>query len=337
MKYLEFKKLTFNPRLGKRLPPDLAFRFHALPVAEDKNRITVAMANPENEEAKVVVLKALGKTAHVVRADSKEIDSILTELWPEYRRYLYKFVVWEYSSESNDEVELDVENSNVIEYANSLGQLVKADIKHFKKTSVTKENIDLLNNEIVRQGYELVVTGSNDHDKPYRRFFDVHGNKVARLLSTSVLLVQRPRWPIQKILFIPRLNENDDIAADWLIKVARSSCAFITILSIFPNIPMAYSLGPQMQLGLDMILSSNTTSGIWLRNFAQRLDQWNISGEICLRQGEPDWLIRQEVERKDFDLVVIGAELGNRLTHWLYGGFVGSLLRWADRPVLIAK
>jgi len=337
MKYLEFKKLTYNPHLAKKLPPDLAFRFHALPVAEENNEITVAMANPENEEAKVGVLKALGKTAHVIRADSREIDSILTELWPEYRRYLYKFVVWEYSLEANDEVGLDAENSNVIEYANALGQLVKADIKHFKKVSVTKENIDSLNKEIALQGYELVVAGSEEHDKSYRRFFDVHGNKVARLLSTSVLLVQRPRWPIQKILFIPRLNDNDDIAANWIIRLARPSCASITVLSIFPNAPMAYSLGPRMQLGLDMILSTNTTSGIWLRNFARRLDQWNISGEICLRQGEPDWLIRQEVERKDFDLVVIGAELGNRLTHWLFGGFVGSLLRWADRPVLIAK
>jgi len=337
MKYLEFKKLTYNPHLAKRLPPELAFRFHALPVAEENNKITVAMANPENEEAKVGVLEALGKTAHVVRADSREIDSILTELWPEYHQHLYSLVVWEYSQDSSEEGESSTEDNSVIEYANTLSQLIKADVRHFDKIAVTKENIDALNHEIDRRGYELVVAGNEELTKPHRNIFDVAGNKVARLLSTSVLLVRQPRWPIRQILLIPLFNEYDDTTANWVIRLARPSGAFVTILSIFPNIPVAYRLGSQMQLGLDSILASNTTSGIWLRNFSKRLDQWNISGEICLRQGEPDWLIQQEIERKDFDVVVISAEVGSRLTQWLFGGFVGSLLRWADRPVLIAR
>jgi nucleotide-binding universal stress UspA family protein len=337
MKYLEYKNLTYNPCLAKRLPPELAFRFHALPVAEENNKITVAMANPENEEAKVGILKALGKTAHVVRADSKEIDYILTELWPEYRQHLYPLVVWVYSQDSNGEGESSTEENTVTEYADALGQLIKADVKHYKKTAVTKENIDSLNHEISRRGYELVVAGSEEQAKPHHNFFDVDGNKVARLLSTSVLLVRQPRWPVRQILLIPLFNENDDTAANWIIRLARPSEAFVTILSIFPSVPVAYRLGSQMQLGLDSILASNTTSGIWLRNFTKRLAQWNISAEICLRQGEPDWLIQQEIERKDFDVVVISAEVGSRLTQWLFGGYVGSLLRWADRPVLIAK
>jgi nucleotide-binding universal stress UspA family protein len=337
MKYLEYKNITYNPCLAKRLPPEVAFRFHALPVAEENNKITVAMANPENEEAKVGVLKALGKTAHVVRADSREIDYILSELWPEYHQHLCSLVVWEYSQDLNGEGESNIEDNCVIEYATDLGQLIKADVKHFKKTAVTKENIDSLNREISRRGYELIVAGSEQQAKRYRNFFDVDGNKVARLLTTSVLLVRQPRWPIHQILLIPLFNENDDIAANWIIRLARPCGAFVTVLSIFPNIPVAYRVGSQMQLGLDSILASNTTSGIWLRNFSKRLDQWNISGEICIRQGEPGWLIQQEIERNDFDVVVISAEVGSRLTQWLFGGFVGSLLRWVDRPVLIAR
>lgn len=337
MKYLEYKNLTYNPYLAKRLPPELAFRFHALPVAEENNKITVAMANPENEEAKVGVLKALGKTAHVVRADSREIESILTELWPEYHQHLYPLVVWEYSQDADREEESSGEDHSVIEYATALGQLIKADVKHFNKPIVTRENIDALNRDISRRQYELIVAGNEEQNKPYRNCIDVDGNKIARLLSTSVLLVRQPRWPIRQLLLVPLFNENDDTAANWIIRLARPSGAFVTILSIFPNIPVAYRLGSHMQLGLDSILASNTTAGIWLRNFTKRLDQWNISGEICLRQGEPDWLIQQEIARKEFDMVVISAEIGGRLTRWLFGGLVGSLLRWADRPVLIAK
>jgi len=81
--YLALDDLTADPRLARRLPRDLAFRYHALPVAEDGGRLTVAMADPEDPVAQAAVVSALGATPYVVQSDLAAIDALLAELWPE--------------------------------------------------------------------------------------------------------------------------------------------------------------------------------------------------------------------------------------------------------------
>ena len=47
--YLTLDELTADRELARRLPPDLAWRYHALPLAEDNGRVTVAMADPDDD------------------------------------------------------------------------------------------------------------------------------------------------------------------------------------------------------------------------------------------------------------------------------------------------
>ena len=56
--YLTLDKLAADPELSGRLPPDLAWRCHALPLAEDDGRVTVAMADPGGAEPREVVVAA---------------------------------------------------------------------------------------------------------------------------------------------------------------------------------------------------------------------------------------------------------------------------------------
>ena len=155
--------------------------------------------------------------------------------------------------------------------------------------------------------------------------------------SASFLLARRPRWPIKTILLILRIEGTDKAAADWLARLVQPDETAVTILPLVPSLPAMYSLGNRVQTGLDALLSPNTPAGNYLRYIAQQLEQWQIEGNLHLRQGEPDRQIRDEVMEGNYDLVLIGAEPRGRFYRLLLGELVAPLLRWIDRPLLIAQ
>jgi len=55
------------------------------------------------------------------------------------------------------------------------------------------------------------------------------------------------------------------------------------------------------------------------------------------RQGDPVAQIRNEVRAHVYDMSVIAAEPTSGWERWLMGEVVSPLLRWADRPVLVAR
>ena len=65
-----------DPQLAALLPCDLARRCHALPIAADGKRITVAMAHPEDPVARQAVLDSLGPETYVVQADPEEMERL---------------------------------------------------------------------------------------------------------------------------------------------------------------------------------------------------------------------------------------------------------------------
>lgn len=79
--YLTIDELAVDPTIARRLPPDLAWRCHALPLAEDNGRITVAMADPDNAEAREAVVAVLGPRSCVVKGSALAIDERLAEIW----------------------------------------------------------------------------------------------------------------------------------------------------------------------------------------------------------------------------------------------------------------
>jgi hypothetical protein len=164
----------------------------------------------------------------------------------------------------------------------------------------------------------------------------IHAQDIARS-PTSILLARQPRWPIKNILLILRIESTDEAAAAWLVRLARPGETRVTILPIVPSLPALYRVGNRVQTGLDILLSPNTVSGQQLRCLAQQCLQQQIETDIRLRQGEPDCQIRDEVYERNPDLVLIGAEPFGRFYHLLLGELVTPLMRWIDRPLLIAQ
>jgi hypothetical protein len=85
--YLALDERPADPKLARRLPPDLAWRYHALPLAEDNGRIRVVMADPEDAEAREAVVAALGPESCLVKGSALAIDARLAEIWGDEARY----------------------------------------------------------------------------------------------------------------------------------------------------------------------------------------------------------------------------------------------------------
>lgn len=164
----------------------------------------------------------------------------------------------------------------------------------------------------------------------------IHAQDIARA-RTSILLARQPRYPIKHILLILRIEKTDKHAAAWLSRLARPGETSVTLLPIVPSLPALYRVGSQVQAGLDVLLSPNTVSGQQLRCLSQQCLQQEIETTIRFRQGEPDRQIQDEVDERNPDLVLIGAEPYGRFYHLLLGELVAPLLRWIDRPLLIAQ
>ena len=165
----------------------------------------------------------------------------------------------------------------------------------------------------------------------------------------SVLLIRRPCWPIRRILLILRIEDTDEAAVDWLVRLAcpderarslvgdAAGGVSATILPLVPSVPAMYNMGQHIQVGLDVLLSPNTPSGHYLRHIAQQLARQQIECYIHVRQGSPDRQIQDEVAEGGYDLIVVGSEPHGRLYRLLLGEIVTPLLRWVDRPLLVAR
>lgn len=186
------------------------------------------------------------------------------------------------------------------------------------------------------RGFDLVLFGEPEQSTLERALFGSIGRRVASKAPTTILVAQQPRWPIQKILLVMRVEASEELAVDWAGRLAHLSDAHLTILPLVPFQPLIYGSASQLQVGIESLLTPSTPSGEQLRTFLNRLEQWQTNGTLRVRQGDPLWQICWEVDEGKYDLVIIGAEQHSRWRRWLFGELAGPLVSRIKRPLLIA-
>jgi nucleotide-binding universal stress UspA family protein len=326
--YLTLDELAADPKLARRLPPDLAWRYHALPLAEDNGRITVALAHPEDAGAREAVVAALGPKSCVVRGSALAIDARLTEIWGNEARRPLKVKACAIPDPLPDEL---------WGYAQAIGTLLGTHVDLMR----TEGEVDSLVQQEEHTQCDLVIFGKRCHPL------------IPRLLSRSVadgalaseqgsvpfavLVVQQPRWPIKRILLVLCGDSANSGAIDWALRLARQSTAAVTVLAIVPPVPAMYQGLSRMEQGVAGLLTTDTALGRQMHQAARLLAAGKIDGTLRLRQGAPDQQISREVVAGDHDLVVMATVPCRWWLRQLKGDPICSLLRWADRPVLLAQ
>jgi len=323
--HLALSELELNRRLARRLPPALARRYHALPLAQDNGHITVAMANPNDLLARAAITTALGKPLYVVHSDRVDIDHRLAELWPDRVNQPLSLLVYDAAGPGAGEVTA---------YGRYLADLLGSPPTFFPPQRDESAGVD--DWVEAAEGYDLVIFGEPDQSLLERLLAGPTACQAVKQIDTSVLIARQPRRPLQKILLVTRGQDLDQAAVDWGVRLAEPSQATVAVLAVLPPTPAMYS---QLLSGYDLAywLTTETPLGRQVRQIARRLVNWEITGTLHFRQGAPCHQIKREVAETQPDLIVIAADSPNWLLRRIPGQLVRPLLRWADRPVLIAK
>jgi nucleotide-binding universal stress UspA family protein len=317
--------LQIQHELAQRLPASIARSYHVIPVTEETGRITVAMVNPGDGAALAAVRNALGSEPYIVRGDQELIDAAIDQVWPDEVEHAQpiKIILQIYDNESpkkngghhNRERE-------VYEFTQKLASLLNAKLNIY--SGGVEAGAEAFYKIIRDEHYDLLVCSQS-------------ARATLRRIPTSMLVVQKPAWPLNKILLLINGALYEEAVVNWGIRLAKVTNACITALAVAPPVPGMFHGLTGMQQGLPELLSTNTKLGRQTREIAKRLAEEQINGTIKLRYGSPEMQYLEEATDEHYDLIVIPAESGNRWKQWLLGELVTPLLRQSRSPVLVAK
>ncbi|MGD8397461.1 MAG: universal stress protein [Anaerolineae bacterium] len=326
--YLTLDELATDPRLARRLPPDLAWRCHALPLAEDNGRVTVAMADPDDVKAREAVVSVLGATSCVVRGSAFAIDTRLAEIWGDRVRQSLRVKVCTLPDPPPEELK---------RYTQALGNLLGAQPGQVN----TEEEADTLVSRNGKGGCDLVIFGKRRHPLVRRLLSQspTDGTLASQrnVAPFAVLIARQPRWPLERILLAIRGEGADTAAVDWALRLAQPSTAEVTVLAVVPPVPTMYRGLARMEQSVAALLTTDTALGRQMHHVAERLAACKVDGTLRLRQGAPDQEICREALEGNHDLIAMATNPCQWWLRQLKGDPICSLLSRVDRPMLFAE
>jgi len=323
--YLTIDVIDSSPRLAKKLPSHLAQQYHAIPIASDQKCVTIALANPEDPDAREAIRSALISPATLVKADSSVIDSLIAKCYTDKFTIPFKLLAW------TPEVIVDPEHES---YIQSFASLLNADLSWFKKERKKGEPYSCLVEEIDFLDPDLLISSCPPISLLQSLGLMPSEKTLVLRCNISILSIKNPRWPIRQILLVLQNDHVDASAVEWAVQLARASKASLTVLPMIPPVPPMYAA---MQHDLPELLSSNCKLGRHLRQVVHRLVDWEVQGTFKLRDESPERQIHSEVNEGDFDLILIGAGYQYPLQGVLIKDILLPLLGWAPAPVLISQ
>jgi nucleotide-binding universal stress UspA family protein len=256
------------------------------------------------------------------------IDAQLTEIWGNEARSRLRFQVCALP---------DPLPGELWGYAQALGVLLGARLSCMS----TAEEVDALTKEKGRAHCDLVIFGKRCQPLIRALLSRVAADKGLpyqhRAVPFAVLVAQRPRWPLERILLVICGESEDNGAADWALRLAQRSNAIVTAVAVMPPVPVMYRGLSRMEQGVAELLATDTPLGRQMHQVARRLAECQVDSILRLRQGAPDQEICREVVEGDYDLIVMATRPCRWWLRQLKGDPICSLLSWVDRPVLLVE
>lgn len=153
---------------------------------------------------------------------------------------------------------------------------------------------------------------------------------------------------IKHILYTTDLSPNAAYAFRYALRIARGQGAKITIMHVLPRIdptlavPIAAYMGEERFYRLWEERKEEVIQRIRerLRRFAEKElgeapEVMEAISEIRVVEGDPAAEILQEVDRGDYDMVVMGSHSKGLIPHAFLGDVVTKVLRRINKPVLV--
>lgn|GEM_PF-6405941 len=279
--FLSLADVRLDSDLAQRLPRRLAYYHLALPIAQDADGITVAMAHPEYPKVILVLETALGARVIPVRSFAETIRERLDDIWQR-----------EPLAHPMD----TFDGLRVAHWAQSAGLLQHSEdyLWHFLDAMGRETQLEtsVTNEFSASSGADLIVAAVGN--APPNSLFH---------MQASLLVIQDTAVLPHTILHVLRGHIPDYRVFDWLIPLARQNAADVTLLMGVDG----YSKKPPIS-DLSSILLTQDRRNTHIAECRRRLSGADIAGRLKLRQGELLAAIRDELAERPYDLVAIAAE-----------------------------
>jgi hypothetical protein len=296
---LELSQVTLNLELVQRLPRQLAYFHLALPIAQDEDYITVALAQPDHRTVVQMLETVLGMRITPVRADGDAIQQALDQVWQsEVEKEASTVMFWSDTSE---------QLNTARQYAGMIAPLLGLTV--LDEVLPPDALGQLLQHSQTARPALLVVSVQNSET-------------LSELLNSATvsLLLLRGATPVpRQILHILRGHTSDRRVLDWLIPIAHACQSKVTLLTAAPPTVTDYRQGNPLANNLADMLSGEHEHGLQLKEFGQILTGTNVQGRIKIKQGTLDEVMVSELlDSSPYELVAIAAKT--------YGSFVHNVL-----------
>lgn len=301
----------------------VACRHHALPVAAANRRVTVAMADPTDVEARVAVASDLGVEPCIVRGDRVSIDRLVSECWRQEEHRQADVAVF---------VPPGCDAHALRAYAEYLGDLLGAALRSFSPAASVVDLIEEMDQDAV-----CAIIGASSDPGSHGLFARSLDRLALSGLSASLIFAREPTWPLRRLLLIVQGETWDREAMDWTLRLAEPSGASVTALAVLPPVPAGCRGPERMEGGLAELLAAETPLGRQMRQVARRLVERDVEGTLRLCQGSPAWEIRRELAEVRFDLLVLDRGPRSRARRSSQGDLAMSLAGTVARPMLVAS
>lgn len=201
--------------------------------------------------------------------------------------------------------------------------------------------------EILRQAetgdYEMVATGAHGHGGLTRVLLGSTSSRLARHLSTSLLICRRPPSRVDQVL-ICSAGESPSLATlQTGGRVAAQASAEVTVLHVMSQVALSWE-SPSVDLldAAEGAMSRGSPEGLHLRQALEMLQGVGLKSDPkpLLRHGLVVDEVVAQIRESDAQLLVIGAhrppEPGGAFSH-LLDDIADQLLRHAPCSVLVVR
>lgn len=188
-------------------------------------------------------------------------------------------------------------------------------------------------------GYDLVVVGGAPRAGEAGFRIPRTSYRVLKLVQPAVLVAKGDRPRLRRILlctgglWTAEFERAIPFVAD---RIAGPAKAELVVYSVVIATPLLFSRDLDEVERARRILATNSALGTHLRRCQRLVERAGVPVSVRVGAGEVVPSVLREIQRGDFDLIVVGSSPPRgRLGSYVLGDLAREILDAADRPVLV--
>ena len=186
--------------------------------------------------------------------------------------------------------------------------------------------------------YDIIVIGAHILGGFFDRFVTSIMKKVATKASANVLVVKEVTTMLRRILICTAGRTVDHSLIREGARLAKGTGAEVTILFVTDPMPGMYAGLETMAETLAELLQTDTIQAQQLKWDAQYCVEEDVPAHIKLRRGIITDEIHHEINEGNYDLVIVGTQVGNNFWNGLLVGTItGDIVELSTSSVLVVR